>query len=354
MMPVSSYYTAMKMKPPRKILVIRNDKIGDFMLAWPSFSLLKGLFPDIEITALVPEYTAPLAEECRWIDKVIIDTKKKNFIKDILCLTKKIKRENFDTSISLFSESRASISLWLARVNNRIGPATKLAQLFLNKTLKQKRSRSAKPEYEYNIDLIRFLSKTTGTGTLTPVCPPFLVFNKIEINTIKSELYKNHSINKEKKLFFIHPGTGGSAINLTLEQYAELAINMSHIFDIYIVITAGPGEYAAAERLSSLIKNTDHHIHRSTEGLIAFCKYIDICDVFISGSTGPLHIAGALNKKTVAFYPSKRSATSLRWKTINEDDKQLVFTLNDDTNKKEKLDMKNIGKEVICNLFNVA
>ena len=55
-------------------------------------------------------------------------------------------------------------------------------------------------------------------------------------------------------------------------------------------------------------------------------KNISICDVFIAGSTGPLHIAGALNKKTVGFYPSKKSSTSLRWQTINKFENRLSFT----------------------------
>ena len=58
-----------------KILIIRNDKLGDFMLAWPAIALLKKQFPDAEITALVPEYTASIAEQCQWIDKVLIDNK---------------------------------------------------------------------------------------------------------------------------------------------------------------------------------------------------------------------------------------------------------------------------------------
>jgi len=56
-------------------------------------------------------------------------------------------------------------------------------------------------------------------------------------------------------------------------------------------------------------------------------------DLFIAGSTGPLHIAGALNKKTVGFYPSKKSSTSLRWQTINNFHKRLSIT---DTNRDKK------------------
>ena len=99
------------MDKPKKILVIRNDKIGDFMLAWPAFALLKTQYPNSEITALVPEYTAALAEKCEWIDKVLIDAKCNSIFHDISLLSKDIKRNNYDLSISLFSEFRVSAAL---------------------------------------------------------------------------------------------------------------------------------------------------------------------------------------------------------------------------------------------------
>ena len=53
---------------------------------------------------------------------------------------------------------------------------------------------------------------------------------------------------------------------------------------------------------------------------------ISVCDIFIAGSTGPLHIAGALNKKTIGFYPRKTSSTSLRWQSINSFDNRMAFS----------------------------
>ena len=52
---------------------------------------------------------------------------------------------------------------------------------------------------------------------------------------------------------------------------------------------------------------------------------ISSCDIFIAGSTGPLHIAGALNKRTIGFYPKKKSSTSLRWETVNNFENKLSF-----------------------------
>ena len=52
----------------QKLLVIRNDKLGDFILAWPAFALLKQSAPHLRLSALVPQYTAPLARFCPYID----------------------------------------------------------------------------------------------------------------------------------------------------------------------------------------------------------------------------------------------------------------------------------------------
>jgi len=59
-----------------KILVIRNDKLGDFVQAFPAFAMLKASNPALKLTALVPAYTAPLAQICPYLDDVIIDSAK--------------------------------------------------------------------------------------------------------------------------------------------------------------------------------------------------------------------------------------------------------------------------------------
>ena len=340
------------MTTPKKILVIRNDKIGDFMLSWPSFSLLKKQYPEAEITALVPEYTAPLAEQCEWIDKIIIDERNPSLFSDISALSKKIKAANIGISISLFSETRTALSLWLARVPVRLGPATKLAQLFLNSRLRQNRSQSAKPEYEYNLDLIKYY---IGLNADTPVAvpePPYLSFNSPEVTALKNKLVNKYSLSDNKKIVFIHPGTGGSAINLSTEQYAELANFISQMCDAYFVITAGPGEITVAKKLSALI-NSAHHIHSSTSDIIVFCKFLSIGDLFISGSTGPLHIAGALNLNTAAFYPARRSATSLRWQTINSPEKRLCFSPGNFTGENDmmQIDIKESASRIVNTFF---
>jgi len=58
---------------------------------------------------------------------------------------------------------------------------------------------------------------------------------------------------------------------------------------------------------------------------VDFAHSLACADLFIAGSTGPLHLSGALNVPTVGFYPSRRSALPIRWRPINDADKHIAF-----------------------------
>lgn len=338
---------------PGKILVVRNDKLGDFMLAWPALSLLKQQYPDSKIAVLIPAYTKPMAELCPWIDFVLIDGKRTSTISDANYLATIIKKHNFDASITLFSEFRVALALWLAKVPIRVSPATKLWQMFYTHTLSQRRSRSEKPEYIYNVDLVRHFIKINGSTPRQLQDPPFLSFDQAEINRLKSELVSSLSLGNTKKLVFVHPGSGGSANNLSLKQYATLIKYLLTDTDLFFIITAGPNELDEANALSTLLDDAPHVVFHSTTGLINFAKHIAFCDLFISGSTGPLHIAGALNICTAAFYPTRKSATSLRWQTINNESKRLAFSpeIIENNSNMESVNIEACAEEILNTLL---
>ena len=337
------------MKKIHKILVIRNDKLGDFMLAWPALSLLKTQYPNSSVTVLVPPYTEPMARLCPWIDEVLLDDQHKSLFSDTLSLAHKLRQHNFDASISLFTETRTAIATFLSRIPFRVSPATKFAQVFSNNRLRQKRSESSKPEYEYNTDLIRYFINLQGDTPEPIIKPPFLSFDNSAIKKIREQYTKKNNIEKGATLVIIHPGSGGSAINFSIEQYAELIKTISKQKHIHFIITAGPEEDKTAQALSALIPNTSHSIFLSSQGLVAFAQFIAIANLFIGGSTGPLHIAGALDIPTAAFYPARQSATKLRWQTLNKENRRIAFSPENhiDENDMKTIDPKVCGLQII-------
>lgn len=311
--------------PKKKILVIRNDKLGDFMLAWPALALLRKNLPDAHIAVLVPAYTEPLARVCPPIDEVIVDPKLKGEWRSGRALAHRIEPERFDAVVTLFSRFDTALAVRLAGIPLRYAPATKLAQFFYNRRIPQRRSRSEKPEYEYNLDLVKAFLAGQGIADIQPVAPPYLRFPEKEIQALEEEFRRGQRIPSADRLIFLHSGHGGSANNLSLEQYAALARALAALPHVHLVLTAGPGEEARAQKLSDQLVGVAHSIAQSADGLVAFAKRLQFADLFISGSTGPLHIAGTLNRPTAAFYPRRRSSTALRWQTVNDPDKRLAF-----------------------------
>ncbi|MCK4863955.1 MAG: glycosyltransferase family 9 protein [Gammaproteobacteria bacterium] len=331
-----------------KILIVRNDKLGDFILSYPVYTLLKSIMTECEIHVLVPDYTASMANSYPWIDKVIIDPGSDAAFSQQIHLLKTLRKQKYDSIITLFSTTRIAILSLLAGIKYRLAPATKIAQILYNHRLTQRRSRSLKPEFEYNLDLAKqFLSDHGFTSIKLPQ-PPLLQYPENEIAKIHEQFYEEYKLNADTKLIFIHPGTGGSATNLNLQQYADLAKNINYNNTYTFVITAGPSEIEYANNLSQLLEGVPHIVYLSTEGLVHFAKIIQLCDLFISASTGPLHIAGALNRPTAAFYQRRRSATPLRWQTLNSEERRLAFTPpeNEHESDLQKIDIIKVANKI--------
>ena len=345
---MSTHLKAKSNSTVKKILVIRNDKLGDFMLAYPSFAMLKLTDPQMKVHTLVPGYTFEMARNCEWIDEAVCDPGQDAGLSGLLALVKLLKREKYDAAITLFSTTRIGLALLLAGIPLRIAPATKLAQVFYNKKRVQRRSYSIKPEYEYNLDLIKYFFELRSVTKVHVGNPPYLKFNPAEMSELKKNFISELALDNSSPIIMVHPGSGGSANNLSINKYADLISELANEMVSQVVITCGPGEVELANQLHALMekKGGTAKIYESKKGLIAFSKIIQLSGIFISGSTGPLHIAGALNRKTIAFYPRGKVTSSLRWQATNESANRLSF-FPDEKFSENDMDSIDIKKVII-------
>ncbi len=312
---------------PRKLLVVRNDKLGDFMLALPCLNLLRAALPDCEIHVLVPKYTESIALTFDAVNRAIIDPGADAGLSAQRALLTEIKAQRYDAMLTLYSTPRIGLIGRFAGIPYRIAPASGIAQLYYNHRLTQRRSRSEKPEYIYNLDVGLKLLCDHHIHSATLPAAPHLYFADDEIAALRSAFCTEHRIDPTHQLIFIHAGSGGSANNLSIDQYVQLAQLLRSRQGHTIILSAGPGEEAGATQVATQLGNdVAHRVYLSRDGLPAFAKHIAFADLFISGSTGPLHIAGALNCKTAAFYTRRRSATALRWQTCNSGERRLAFS----------------------------
>ena len=288
----------------KKILVVRNDRLGDLMLILPALRIIKTSIPGITIDCLANKNYQELKNLTPYIDGMITDDE----------LNIKVFEEKYDCSISFFSTFSVAYKLWKGGIKKRYAPSTKLAQIFYNKKIKQRRSESIKSEYEYNNDLASFFIKDNG----------YTVKNSQDsLITIEN----NNSIRSSgKKVIFIHPYTGGSSKTLSTNDFLKLCHALQEFCDCKFILHCDHNDYDKCRKIQSRSNSLDMETIKPTNNMKKMFNNIMQCDLFIAGSTGPLHIAAAMNKKTVGFYPSKKSSTPVRWDTMNNESLKLFFT----------------------------
>ncbi|RXK01304.1 heptosyltransferase [Arcobacter sp. CECT 8986] len=317
------------------LLISRHDKIGDFVVTLPLFKAIKTQYPQTKITALVSKINFDFAKNIDFIDDVIL------FDKNNLDITlDEIKQRKFDASISAYIDTKLGKLLFKSKIKKRVAPATKIAQLFFNKRVKQRRSQVLKTEWQYNLDLATKLFKDIN-----------LEFSKPVLNVDGSEQIKkfrnDFNIDESKKIVAFHPGFGGSSEgNLTIDDYIKLAKTASLKDNVQVVFTFGPDDLKVKDEIISKV-DFDAVFYESVGAIIDFCKLLSQFELFISTSTGPMHLAGCVNTKTISFFGDNLFASSKRWATVSETKNQNNFMLSLDYSKEKYLEIENRLKEII-------
>jgi ADP-heptose:LPS heptosyltransferase len=296
------------------ILVVRNDKLGDFITALPTLYVLKHYNPSNRIIALVAPLNHKLALSCDFIDEVIVDERE-----NMLLLALKIKKANIDTSLTLFSNTRVALAQWIARIPIRIAPATKIAQIFYNRRITQRRSEVKMAEFEYNLELTRVL--------FSDICldfpQPLLHFEEDNFKAFCEE----YAITKPVVAF--HPGFGGSSdANWTLGEYIELVkiATLDEKFDV--VMTFGPDEEKLYHDAKELLGESRVILYRSVGSVVDFAVLLSHFKLFISTSTGTYHLASAVGCETFTFFGDSRFASCARWKSIGAKQHHFMIPLD--------------------------
>ena len=154
----------------------------------------------------------------------------------------------------------------------------------------------------------------------------------------------NMYIDKNKisgKILVVNPFMGGSAKTITDEQYQNL---LQKIYDrredISIIIACHISEKERAEKILKGIDREKIYVFANEGSVLNLAGIIDKATVYLGGSTGPTHLAGALGKNIVAIYPNKKTQHPIRWGVINN--KNVKYIIPD---RPERKVVENYSKE---------
>ncbi len=299
------------------ILVVRTDKLGDFITALPTLYVLKRHNPNNRIIACVAPLNRELAQACDFIDEVVVE-KGGPFWE----LVGDLRAVNADVSVTLFSNTRMALAQFFARIPLRIAPATKIAQLFYNRRITQRRSQVKMAEFEYNLQLAKALFEDIELDFEKPL----LRFEPQERAKIYDDFCAQYAVSRPVVAF--HPGFGGSSdANWTADEYVELIRLAATQKRVQVVVTFGPGEEALHAEFERKLEGVDAVLYPSRGGIVAFAKLLASFRLFISTSTGTYHLAALVGTPTMTFFADTLFASAARWKSVSEDGIQKHYMI---------------------------
>jgi len=280
-----------------RILIVRQDeRLGNLILITPFLEALRHLLPCAHLAALVSSRFASVLHGNPDVDEIIPFDKRMfirhpfRFMVFVHCLRRKV----FDLAIDCGPVDGLSLNnavmTYLSGAPARLGYLRGQSHLFLNQWVP--RPREARSEIDYHLDLLRFTFGGFHNGRLK-VCLSAQEKERV------AQLQKDWGLIDGDLLVGIHVGGRGQK-RWPAERFVQLAQHIIRDHGAKVLLFWGPGEHG-------LVRQLENGAHRDL--LIAppleireLAGHLQRCTVFISGDTGPMHLALAVGTPTIAIF----------------------------------------------------
>jgi len=293
-----------------KVLVTRTDRLGDLVLSLPVFAALKNACPDWEIHAMVAPGAVPLVENDPHLSRVWtwrddLSAAEEQELGDAL------RTVGFDAAVMLQYRRQLAKLLRSVGVGRRYGPWSKWASwILLNRGQRQNRSAGGRHEIDYNLQLGQHLLQDENLGAApTAVAEPRLYLDLPQEQMTRA--FRAGEADPGAQIVFIHPGSGGSALDWEPERFAAVANGLAAAGHRVFITGAGPD--AAVVNQVSVRLQPPVTVLVDRYPLRDFLAVLAAGNLFIGPSTGPLHLAAALGVPTLGLFPPVRTMHPDRW-----------------------------------------
>ena len=277
-------------KKIQHILLLNFGGLGDEILFLPTIKTLKKLYPTSKITLVLEPRGKAIKNLTSLINEVkVFDVKGKNKIFEFFKLLLFMQLNRFDMVISSGSNKLIPILLFLSGIKKRYGYDTgKLSQWFYTKAIKLNKNQYAANMYHDLLDDLTLIDK---------ICIP-----KIDLNNKNTNIFPNSIL--------IHPGVSKISIQKGIVKTIEVGkwiklIQKLLLMGKVVYLAGGPDDDEIISQISSQIPNDTQNfvnMYGKTQNIVDLANLISSCEIIICSDSAPMHIAIALNKKTITIF----------------------------------------------------
>lgn len=298
--PVGSLRRAFRRRqtaPLARILVLRLERIGDLIMTLPALALLRTLAPDAAIDLVVGGWNAPIARaipgidhvetmDARWLAR---DGRGANTIR-LLAAATRWRSRRYDLAIDFEPDIRTNLILAASGARRLAGFASGGGGPLLDVAV----------DYDTGAhtsdNAVRLVQQALDSRTAAP--PPRLALPETAVAAARDRLRGAAG----RVRVGLHASGGRAIKQWPPERFGEVARALAARSDAVIVLTGASSDRPIVDVVKQAIP-ADRAIDLCGElDLLTLAAVIGQLDLFITGDTGPMHVAAAAGTPVVAVF----------------------------------------------------
>lgn len=289
----------------KRILIVRTDRLGDVVLTLPMLPELRKRYPDAHIAMLLRTYTGEIVIDNPYLDELIWYDEKHQLI-TFGTMVATLRERKFDAVIVVYPTIRLAWLVFRARIPVRIGTGYRYYSMLFNKRVYEHRKDAKKHEVEYNLRLLEEL----GCHVSGP-----LEF-RIQISDRQKKeirgITETANIDLGRPYVIVHPGSGGSARDWSTRKFGQLAARLHGENNLQVIVTGTDSEN---DKVNEVVREAHGNAIplAGKMNLRQFAALIRDAALFVSNSTGPIHVAAAMGTPVIGLYPQHTPMSERRW-----------------------------------------
>jgi len=263
----------------KNILVIRNDRFGEFLLNIPAIRALKELYSQSKLTLAVNLAVSELAGAVECVDEVVVWDAQ---------FRKSLRAKKFDLGVVLNPTKEAHWAVFWSGIPVRVGYNRKWGFLLTHR-LNDTKYLGDKHEVDCNLDLVGLIGAKTLDKTL-----------KINVD---DKLFQEFI---GQRIVAIHPFTSDPVKQWPVERFKELARRIKAELGLKVVIVGlSQSVLDAGDGVVNMVNKTS---------LLELAALLKRCALLVSGDSGPVHLAASVGTPVVALFRNDLAGkTARRW-----------------------------------------
>jgi lipopolysaccharide heptosyltransferase II len=301
--------------PPRRILLLRLERIGDLLMSLGAIRAVRTLAPDAQIDLVIGEWNRAIAELIPEVDAIEVLNapwlSRGAGAAEPSALARRglsWRGRRYDLSINFEGDVRSHALARLAGVARRVGLPHAGGRSLLTDVVPHDPARHVADTGLALVERAFDLAPGTLASARSPLgAPAWRLSMPPRAQSAAAACLRQQGTvagADGRPLLTVHVSAGREVKQWPPERFADVAAALSREHGFAVVLTGSPDDAALVDRAAARLTATGIDARRldGATDLVVLAALLEQASLLLTGDTGPMHLAAAVGTPLVAVF----------------------------------------------------